>query len=470
MSFPELVAAQNPWWTEPSARPATKPHRRMAFQRLHEALSGSDPQRAQVLLGPRQVGKTQLLWQIAQRFLDEGWPGTNVTYFDFRDDRYDHSHGLRDLLEAKPAGFRGDAPRLLLIDELTKAPRWDVGLKQLVDRARSQSPGTRDRILVTDSAAALVRGGAKESLQGRIDEIRIHGLTFGEALHLRRLDEESERDVLLRSPGALERYLATGGLPEHLASDRLHLTWERIRRDVADRAIARDLSREGVDVDRITALFRALVQDSGSLFEPINRARDVPQEDGRGTDARTIRHWVGLLEQAALLDRLAPWHPGLRRGSAKSSRALKARSKLFAEDHGFIPAFSPFAAPMQQGAVLARVFETAVFTHLRVLSERRGDFQVYFFREDESAEIDFVLAFQETVLGLEVTSSKSPDKKRADAARLVGRAAVDRLIVVHGGPLEPRESAVSADWPIDAFLFDPGDCIERSLEWVRRSS
>ncbi len=441
----------------------------MAFRRLVDGLSEVDLARAQVLLGPRQVGKTRLLWQIGRHYLDEGWPATNVTYFDFKDERYDYGQGLRDLLETRPAGFRDDAPRLLLIDEVTQAPRWDVALKQLVDRARSQPASTRTRILVTDSAAALLRGGARESLQGRIDEVRIHGLTFREALHLQGIDEESERGVFLRSPGTLERYLASGGLPEHLTAPSLDRAWERIRGDVADRAIARDMSREGVDVERLTVLFRVLVQNSGGLFEANNRSRDVPQENGRGTDARTVRRWVSLLEQACLLDRLDPWHPALRRSSTKASRALKARFKLYAEDHGFILAFSPFASPMRNSDVVGKVFETVVFTHLRDLRERRQDLELFFFREDEGTEVDFVLAFDEAVIGLEVTSSKNPDKKRSGAARLQERAKLDRLIVVHGGPIEPRESAEGADWPIDAFLLDPDDCIARSLEWIRNS-
>lgn len=471
MSFSEIIATQNPWWSDPAARPTAPAHSRKPFRELQRVLSEADLQRAQVLLGPRQVGKTRLLWQVARHFLDDGWPPANVTYFDFSDDRFGRDRGLRDVFEAKPTGFRDATPRLLLLDEVTRAPRWDLALKQLVDRARSMPPGSRDRVLVTDSAAALVRGSARESLQGRIDEIRIHGLTFGEALHLQRQrDDESERDVYMRSPGALERYLETGGFPEHVTHDESReRVWERMRADVADRAIARDLSRERVDIERVTALFGALVQDSGGLFEAGNRAEDLPEEDGRGTDARTVRRWVSLLEQASLIDRLPPWHPGIRKGLVKSSRALKLRSKLYAEDHGFIPAFSPLANPVQR--VKGKVYETAVFTHLRDLREQSRDFELYFFREGkgEDKKIDFVLAFEDAVLGLEVTSSKSPKKKRTDGARLADRAGLDRLIVVHGGPLEPREAAVAAEWPIGAFLLDPRACIERSLEWVRTS-
>jgi predicted AAA+ superfamily ATPase len=401
-----------------------------------------------------------------------------VTYFDFKDDRFDHDRSLRDALEARPPGYRTDAPRLILLDEVTQAPRWDLSLKAMVDEARSDPPSRRSRILVTDSAASLLRSGAMESLQGRVDEVRIHGLTFEEALHLQGVADEAPQRVLVRAPGALELFLQTGGMPEHIVlpddpartrEQILRRTWGRIRGDVVDKAIARDMARQGVDIERITALFRALVEDAGSLFEASSRAQDLPKEEGRGPDARTVRKWVDLLQQASLIDRILPWHPGIKRGSTRTSRALKSRTKVFAEDHGFIPAFSPLAFPPKDPGVMGKIFENVVFTHLRWLQEERGDHGLYYFREQDQEEIDFVLGFQDAVLGLEVTSSKSLDKKRASIERAARRAGVDRMILVHGAPQDVRELGQLAEWPIGAFLLDPGGCIERSLEWVRAS-
>ncbi|MEE8469116.1 MAG: AAA family ATPase, partial [Planctomycetota bacterium] len=324
-----MITNLNPWWEDPGRRPVTPERHRTVYAKLLEALAEPNPQRAHVLLGPRQTGKTTLLEQIASHFLDAGWPPANVLYFNFKDDRFDHTHGLREVLEAQPPGLREDHPRLLLLDEVTYAPRWDVALKVIVDDLRRLPGRLRNRVLVTDSAAALMGRGARESLQGRIDQTRLHGLTFEEALRIQSVGHESERDVFLRLPGALERFLARGGLPEHLTTARSESAWERIRTDVTDRAIARDLSRDNtVDVERITTLFRHIVQESGALFEASNRAGDMQAEGESGPDARTIRRWVTLLEQACLVEGLGPWHPGLRQGVNRPSRALKVRQKL----------------------------------------------------------------------------------------------------------------------------------------------
>ena len=471
MSLIDLLETKNPWWRDPAKRPTPKPRQREVFEHLRRALEDPDPQRALVLVGPRQVGKTTLLRQLARHFLDQGWPPGNVVYFDFKDDRFDPSLGVRSILDATPPAASSRHPRLLLLDEVTSAASWDLVLKQLVDTGRETSGSARDRILVTDSAAALIRSDATESLQGRIAQTDLHGLTFREALHLQQVRSETPEETFLALPGALDRYLALGGLPEHLTADSREVAWERIRRDVTEGAIARDLARTAnLDVERIAALFRHLVQESGSLFEANNRVSDLAAPGEKGPDARTIRRWVALLEQASLVVGLDPWHPGLRRGQNRPARALRVKRKIYAEDHGMVLAFSPFSAPLRNSEVRSRVHETVVFTHLRAYCERRTDVTLRYFREDHRSEVDFVLDFGDAVLGVEATSSKGVDaKKQAKVRKAAGRAGLDRALVVHGGGRGPESSEEWATWPIDRFLLDPEAVIEESLQWIRTS-
>ncbi len=468
MSFHDLLDRLNPWWKISGARPAVERARRDVFGALLERLDAPDVGRAQVLLGPRRVGKSTLLRQLAATFLERGWHAPNLTYFDFKDERSEGARSLTEVLQEVPGGFDDEHPRLLLFDEVTRAPDWDLSLKRLVDETRASEPARRARILVTDSAASLMRTGAKETLEGRIDELTIHPLSFREALRFLGEPDETERETFRRIPGVLERYLSSGGMPEHIAYRDLELAWERIRSDIADKAIARDLARDGVDVERATALYRFLVETSGGLFDAANRASDLTTRD-QPTDARTIRRWVELLEHACLLGRLGPWHPGLRSRPGKPSRALKARPKLYAEDHGAIAAFSASPGPMSNSEVRGRIFETVVFNHLRDLRDRRKDYRLGFFREGEELELDFVLDFGDVTLGIEVTSSPTAEKKLAALRRLPERVRPDHLTAIHGGNRMIQDAAQASAWPLDGFLLDPEDCIERGLGWARKS-
>src|SRR5438067_12727008 len=84
----QIAADQNPWWSDPAARRASQyPVARDLLDALLRHVQRQGDRRAAVVIGPRQVGKTTLLLQIADRALKEGWPAQNLTYFNFDDDR-----------------------------------------------------------------------------------------------------------------------------------------------------------------------------------------------------------------------------------------------------------------------------------------------------------------------------------------------------------------------------------------------
>src|SRR5262245_52785874 len=120
------VEAQNPWWA-PNQRwaPTAHPQRREAFDKLRRDLLDVELRRGLLLLGPRQVGKSTLLHQVAESLLDEGWPPGNLTFFDFDDPR------LRGLdidvavvEELVPPVADPEHARILLLDEIHTARQW----------------------------------------------------------------------------------------------------------------------------------------------------------------------------------------------------------------------------------------------------------------------------------------------------------------------------------------------------------
>src|SRR5262249_32097701 len=153
----------------------------------------------------------------------------------------------------------------------------------------------------TDSAASLLRDDLRESGQGRWDEVAIEGLSLREFLAFHGLDGESVEDTLGRQPGLVESYLALGGFPEHALSDDLHEAHRRLRGDIVERAIERDLLRAGLDVQRVKDLFVYLVRDSGAELNVEARSRDLE------ADPRSVRDWVRELLATRLVASLERW-------------------------------------------------------------------------------------------------------------------------------------------------------------------
>jgi predicted AAA+ superfamily ATPase len=434
----DLLLDLNPWWRDGEVRRAEEyPVRRELQPRILDRILNLEDRRATLLLGPRQVGKTVLLLQLVDDLLAAGFPPRNLTYFDFSDDRI--PGGLisaREVVESPPVGIVPDHPRVFLFDEIRSASKWDRWLKQAVDMKVG-------RIIATDSAASLLKDGARESGQGRWDEIFIEGLSFREFIRLNGGPDSQVDEILLRFPNIHDRYLALGGFPEHALSDDPPEARRRIRSDIAERAILRDLSGLGVDTERVKDLFVYLLQGSGGEFNAEARARDL------GADPRSVREWARLLADTLLVSSLDRFirHP---------AAGLRSRPKVFAADPGLVLAFavSPVGSPEVRGQVL----EAAVFLHLREAArELKG--QLSYFRLRDDLEVDFVLESPEGLVGIEVTSASRlrPDKvnRLRRAAEGLGAA---RRILIHGGLVDEKSEEVEA-FAIQSFLADPVLCL-----------
>ncbi len=456
------AGAQNPWWRAGRDIHRPYPQRRDLHAKLCGQLADLARLRATLLLGPRQVGKSVLLRQVAEHFLDQGWPPANITYFDFSDWRIQGvrpSVELQHVAALEPDGTRRDVPRLLLFDEIHSARNWPSWLKQAVDEDRRQ-PRSSLRILATDSAASALRRGSQESGQGRWSEERIFGLTFPEYVRFLGRPDEPEDEILRRSPDPLESYLAKGGFPEHVSMEPSEEQRRRIREDIVDRAIRRDIASvrgslkksERLDIERLTSLFVYLAQESGSVFKISNRAQDL---DAHRT---TVASWVRMLEDACLIHRVEPFHPRGGRSGAKASRRLATKPKLYVYEHGLIPALDLSSAPMEEPRVRANVTEAVVLRHILELVSRREN--VRYFRRRDGLEIDFVFEIDGHRQAVEVTSSTSPAGK--DPQRLLtaaGEVGAEQATLIHSG----RESRLEGEvrqMPLLSFLRRPHSLME----------
>lgn len=449
MNILSILEDQNPWWQEPAIRTAARfPVRRDLQFELLDQLVRADERRAVVVIGARQVGKTTILRQSIDDLLEADVPARDITYFDASDPRVTEEVDLREIVAHRPGAKGGDvprAPRFLFFDEIGGVPQWDRWLKQAVDEGVG-------RIVATDSAATLLREGGRESGVGRWDERRLGGLTFREYVRLQGERSQTFEGICQRIPRGklLERYLRTGGFPEHAAPETtgedLDEIRRRIRDDIADRAITRDLARFGIDVQRARALFVYLVQDSGAILTVSKRAEDL------GAERPTVGSWLQLLEDTLLIARLPSYH---RRASAR----LKTRPRIYAADHGLVTAFA--TAPFEDPEVRARVFEAVVLRHLRDV-EREGGGSLGYFRKGD-LEVDFVLRIGDELVAVEVTSSRRVRNEKLERLIAASEAlSASRRILVHGGSASGSARNVVL-LPLPDLLSDPREAVGEAL-------
>lgn len=224
------------------------------------------------------------------------------------------------------------------------------------------------------------------------------------------------------------------------------LVRERLRGDVVDRAIRRDLVNRVGEPERLRKLFVFLIQESGAAQNAAKRAADL------GVDPRTVGKWIDLLQDTFLVR-------ALPRGatSAKAGARRRGAPKLYAADHGLVTAFAQLP---DDNDVRSRVFEAVVYRHLREVARARGG-RIDYLKWGNDLELDFLLEAGGERFAIEVTQSRQPKaEKLAALQRAADRAGAARSVLVHGG-LTHGELEGIAFVPIGIFLSDPWTALTR---------
>jgi predicted AAA+ superfamily ATPase len=256
--------------------------------------------RAVVLLGPRRVGKTVMLYQAIQDRLDRGADPASIFYVSVDSPVYT---GLtleklltlfRDLHGHKP-----NAKLLVVFDEIQYHKDWERHLKSLVDAY----PGIQ--FVASGSAAAALRMKSRESGAGRFTDFLLPPLTFREFLTFTgrpsEIGNEEAGQNVEKLNSALVEYINFGGFPEIVTTDAVKLRMDRyVADDIIDKVLLRDLpSLYGVgDTQELKRLFNVLAYNTGHEvnLEGLSQASGVAKN--------TLRKYLEYLEAAFLIHRL----------------------------------------------------------------------------------------------------------------------------------------------------------------------
>lgn len=362
----------------------------------------------QVLVGPRQTGKTtairQALSHVAKQHL----------YVQASIDS-----ASRDWLRAQWQAGRNLAARvgsaLLVIDEVQIVDAWSAVVKELWDEDTWN--GIELSVVLTGSSTLLIRSGLAEALTGRYEITRCTHWSFDECERAFGYD--------------LDGFLMHGGYPGGATLLPDEQRWLDYMNDaVIEPSIARDVV--ALDNVRKPALMRRLFYLGAPYSaKEVSFRKLMGQLDDAG-NATTIAHYLELLGQAGLVRALQKYDPKLIRSRASSPR-------LLAYDTGLMSAtFGRYRENLlDDPALRGRLVETAVGAHLLARSQVEH-FDLFWWR-DGSDEVDFVAAQGNDVVAIEVKSGRV--KGLAGLVAFQNRFPEARTLVVG-----------SASCPLKAFL------------------
>ncbi len=317
---------------------------RRLLPHLHELLSEYP---AVALIGPRQVGKTTLAWQIADAI--------DSVYLDLESPS-DHAK-----LSEPELYLAGHQHRLVILDEVHRTPGLFQALRGIIDQGRRSGRGVR-RFLLLGSASMDLLQQSGESLAGRIAYLELGPLDVSEV-------DASERDSIWVRGGFPDSFLA--------ADDRRSFRW---RLNFIRTYIERDIPQFGPRIPAET-LRRFWVMLAHSQGGPLNASALAR---GLGVDGKTVSRYLDLMVDLLLVRRLPPWRKNVGKRLVKSPRVYVRDSGIVHALLGLVSKEDLLGHPVVGASWEGFVIET-------LISRLPDGSEASYYRSSGGAEIDLII-------------------------------------------------------------------------------
>lgn len=339
-----------------------------------------------LVTGPRQSGKTFIMQNYYKKY----------EYVTFDDSN--------ELITADkdPQLFFKDRSYPLIVDEAQYSQNIFRTIKLIVDRSKEKG-----QIILTGSQSFELMEKVNESLAGRISIIEmsnlslreINKLTFNEYFVPNKKYIRKREKELINYNNLWEK-IHRGQFPE-LTSDKKR-NWEWFYRDYVNTYLEKDIKkviniRDEVSFKKFLVCIAARTGRE-LIYEEI--ASEV------GKDAKTIKEWVSIVSQTGLIKKVYTYKNNVLKRLVKTP-------KIYFMDTGLVCYLVGWKTKEQvkNGAMAGNLFETFVFAEIvkSYLNTGKVVDNIYYYRDKDKKEIDFVIEDNDTLYPIEVKMSATID-------------------------------------------------------------
>lgn len=337
----------------------------------------------QVIMGPRQVGKTTLINQLLQQI--------DMEYHFVSADAIIDSNfvWIEQVWETARIKLRQSKAQelLLVIDEVQKIQNWSEFIKLQWDKDTYEKKNIK--VILLGSSRLLIQKGLTESLAGRFETIYLGHWSYAE------MSTAFGWDV--------EQYIYFGAYPgtASLINDE-----ERWKNYVKDALIETSISKDILMLTRVDkpALLKRLFE-LGSLYsgQILSYTKILGQLQDSG-NTTTLSHYLQLLSDSGLLGGIEKFAGDVVRIRSSSPKFQVFNNALFTAQDIY-----SFQSVKMKPEYWGRLVESAIGSHLinNSYSER---FNLNYWRENNN-EVDFVLEKDRKLISIEVKSGNRSANK-----------------------------------------------------------
>jgi predicted AAA+ superfamily ATPase len=351
---------------------------RLPFVQEIERNLEKSPQFLQILLGPRQVGKTTTLLQ----YLEEKW-GNRAHYVSADETLSGSPEWIREVWASAEK-----SEKLLVIDEIQKCENWAETIKALWDESKRRKKN--QKCILLGSSSLLIQKGLNESLTGRFQLTRAYHWNF----------QESENGYSL----SFEDFLKFGGYPGSYSFLQNAELGEKdwiayVRNSILNTVLEKDILQ--YHTVKSPALFKQAFEIIISYpAQEISYTKLLGQIQDKG-NVELVKHYIHLFEGAFLIRALEKYSEKKIRTKTSSPKILPLAPSFY-----YLTLLAPYTSEEKGHA-----FELVVGSVLN----RTGE-NLYYWREG-NAEVDFVLQRGKSLWAIEVKSGRKKSQKGLAAFR-----------------------------------------------------
>lgn len=334
---------------------------------------------AVAILGPRQVGKTTLAHQLAQRCPVE----KPALYLDL-----ESPPDLAQLGDPN-AFFAAQADRLVILDEVQRLPGLFAVLRGVIDQRR-RAGAVNSQFLLLGSASIDLLAQSSESLAGRLAYVEMVPFVL----------TELPADPATRLADVQSLWLRGGFAQAYLArSDAASLRW---RQQFITTYLERDIPLLGprIPAKTLRSLWTMLAHEQAQMLNAARLAASL------GISGQTIARYIDLLCDLLLVRRLQPW-------ARQSSKRLVKTPKVYVRDSGLVHALLGLGTvrDLLSHPVVGGSWEGWVIENLLACAPPHT--QASYYRTAVGAEIDLLLELPGGAFwAVEIKRSSSPTVSR----------------------------------------------------------
>lgn len=336
-----------------------------------------------LLNGARQVGKSTLALDSFKNYL---------TFDDGE---------LRLYAKENPKGFLKNLELPICLDEIQKVPTILEYIKMHIDSNRINGD-----FLLTGSSNILDYKDSKDTLAGRLCELRLHPLSSKEKNDKpfeNIIEKLLNRDFKLPKKDYSDEiinHILDGGYPEILELEGLSKDlWFKsyiatyIERDARDLADIRD-------IDSFIKFVNILATRSGTILNKSSLSNDVGIKD------MTCENYLSIINRIYQATLLRPYFINIGKTFVKSP-------KVFFNDTGVLCSLLKINSKEQliNSPYSGQIYETYVFCELQKhISYLQKSAQIFHYRTNDKKEIDFIIEIDNKILAIEIKQSSSVKK------------------------------------------------------------